>query len=170
MQWDVSPVFPQSTTLPGQNNDLTSYMLANQSAVFTAYGFDAPRRSSDPSLGPEWDGVYDFIGVGALAAFNNSWEILAWGYDTRGDGYTVFYETPVAANGAPSGLDIDSRSENGPSPQTLNSIYDALMRLGNKELTGLVHSMRKLVMDGLRTGIPPVQCDITCVNNTNAPT
>ena len=67
-------------------------------------------------------------------------------------------------------VDIDSRSEDGPSPQTLNSIYDALVGLGNKELTGLVHSMRKLVMDGLRTGIPPVQCDITCVNNTNAPT
>ena len=170
MQYDASPVFPQSTTLPGQNNDLTSFQLANQSALFTAYGIDTPRRSNNPSLGPEWEAVYDFVGTGALAAVNNTWELLAWGYDTHGDGYLVIYETPVASNGAPSGLDIESRSEDGPSPQTLNGIYDALVRLGNEELTGLVRSTQRLVRDGRRSGTPPVQCDAACVNNTNSST
>ncbi|CAL1699634.1 unnamed protein product [Somion occarium] len=72
MQYDSSPVFPQSATLPGQNNDLTSYQTANSSTILTVYGIDTPRRSNDPSLGPEWDVVYDFVGMGNLAAINNS--------------------------------------------------------------------------------------------------
>lgn len=167
MQYDGSPVFPQSSTLPGQNNDLTSYQLANDSTVFTAYGIDTPRRSNDPSLGAEWEAVYDFVGTGSLAATNNTWELLAWGYDTRGDGYMAIYETPVAESGQPSGLDILSRSENGPGAGTLKGIYDALLTLGNTELSGLVHSTQKLVIDGQRTGMPPVQCDVGCVNNIN---
>ena len=169
MQYDFSPVFPQSTSTPGRNNDITSFQLANQSTVFTAYGIDTPRRSKDPSLGPEWDAVYDFTGMGALATVTNTWQIIAWGYDTLGDGYLVLYETPVAATGASSGLDIESRSENGPSLETLIRIYSALTALGNEELTGLVYSMQKQVVDGRRSGTPPVQCDIACVNNTGLP-
>lgn len=168
-QWDSSPLFPQSTGLPGQNNDLTSYQLANDSTVVTAYGIDTPRRSNDPSLGPEWDSVYDFDGTGALASVNNSWELLAWGYDTCGDAYTIIYETPVVAINSLSGLDIDSRSEHRPSPKTLEGIYDALTHLNNTELTELVRTTRKLVVDGRRTELPPVECDARCVDNTNLP-
>ena len=168
MQYDGSPVFPQSDTLPGQNNDLTSYTLANQTEVLTAYGIDTPRRSNDPSLGPEWEAVYDFVGTGGLATVNNTWEMLAWGYDTYGDGYHVVDETPVARTGAPAGLDILSRSEGGPSTETLKEIYGALVQLDNAELTELVHSTRKLIVDGNRSGSPPVACDTACVNNTDA--
>ena len=94
--------------------------------------------------------------------------MLAWGYDTYGEGCHVVYETPVARTGAPAGLDILSRSECGPSTETLKGIYSALVQLNNAELTGLVHSSRKLVVDGKRSGSPPVACDTACVNNTYA--
>ncbi|KAK7685979.1 hypothetical protein QCA50_010789 [Cerrena zonata] len=63
-------------TLPGQNNDLISYQLANDSTILTAYGIDTHRRSNDPSMGSEWDAIYGLVGSGALVPDNNSWNFL----------------------------------------------------------------------------------------------
>lgn len=165
-QADTSPIFPQSAETPGQNNDLTSFQLAGSTTIHTAYGIDTPRRSNQKSLGPEWDHVYDFVGAGALSAVNNTWELLAWGYDTCGIGYLVIYETPVAATGAPAGLDIESKIDTGPSKETLREIYSALRGLGNEELTRLVGQTVPLVQNGARTGVDPVVCGVDCLNNT----
>ena len=168
MQWDSSPVFPQSDPFPGLYNDLASGQLANQSSIITDYGIDTPRRYSDPSLGPEWEAVYEYTGTGALAAINETWEVLAWGYDASGDGYIVIYETASADNNsAPPGLEIASRSENGPSAETVKAILHGLASLGDAGLTGLACSTQKIVVDGRRTGMPPVQCDAPCMNNTS---
>lgn len=165
LQWDVSPFFPQSDVLPGQNNDLSSFQLANSTTVNTAYGVDTPRRSNNPSLSPEWDDVYDFVGTGSLSPINNSIEILAWGYDTIGVPYVVIYETPVAATGAPSDIDINTRSDTSPSKATLTKIFDALLSLNNAEITALVQQTVPLVQNGARRGSGPVVCDAACVNN-----
>lgn len=169
-QYDASPVFPQSAEIPGQNNDLTSFQVPNSSTIYTAYGIDTPRRSTQESLGPEWDHVYDFAGTGAIAAVNNTWELLAWGYDTCGVGYMVIYETAVAANDSPSSLDIESRLDVGPSHETLVEIYEQLRGLGSEELTNLVEETVQLVQNGDRRGLGPVSCDAACINNTRVVT
>ncbi|CAL1699618.1 unnamed protein product [Somion occarium] len=166
MHSDTSPVFPQSSKLPGQNNDVVSYQIANSTTILTEHTIDTPRRSKDPSLGPEWDAVYDTVGTGNMAAVNNTWELLAWGYDTCGDGYLVIYETATPIIRSPSGLDIESRSENGPSPETLADIFVELLALNNTELSELVKGTVKQVVDGRRWGMSPVECDAHCVNNT----
>ena len=160
-------MFPQSDVLPGQNNDLSSYQLPNSTVVQTAYGIDTPRRSNDKTLGPEWDDVYDFVGTGFLSSVNNSIEVLSWGYDTLGVPYLVLYETPVAATGAPADIDIESRSDTGPTKATLSKLFDALLALNNPEITQLVHQTVQLVQNGARNNLGPVVCDAACVNNTN---
>ncbi|KAI0786490.1 hypothetical protein C8Q75DRAFT_276172 [Abortiporus biennis] len=167
-QFDSSPVFPQSIDFPGQNNDLTSFQAPNSTIIHTGFGIDTPRRSNDKSLGSEWNDVYDFVGTGAFSETNNTWELLAWGYDTCSDGYMVIYETPVAANGAPAGLDIESRTDSGPSSDTLNELFTALRKLNNQALSSLVSETVPLVQNGARDGMPPVACDAACVNNTSS--
>ncbi|THH31224.1 hypothetical protein EUX98_g2993 [Antrodiella citrinella] len=167
LQWDSSPLFPQSDVLPGQNNDLDSYQLENSTVVITAYGVDTPRRSNDKSLGAEWDDVYDYVGKGNISPDNNTFEIISWGYDTDGVPYAVIYETPVAATDATAGLDIESRSDTGPSETTLQAIKDALLSLGNEQITELVNQTVPLVQNGARKGSAPVVCDAFCVDNSD---
>ena len=160
-------MFPQSTTLPGQDNDVYSYQFINQSDIVTEYGVDTPRRSSDTSLGPEWDSVYDYAGTGAHVTANETWEVLAWGYDMVGDGYLVVYEAGATENGTLTpGLDIMSRSEDGPCMETVDAIFRGLVQLGDAGLTELTHSTQKAAIDGRRGGMPPTPCDAACMNNT----
>lgn len=158
-QFDSSPVFPGNASYPfGRNNDLTSFQTKNSSTIITAYGFDTPRAS----LGPF---VFDYVGTGVFDVINNTWELMAWGYDTCGNGYFLNYETPVAATGAPADLDIQSRVEDGPSEETLQELIKGVEALGNDELTKLAQQLTKLPIDGRRSGKPPVVCDEACVEN-----
>lgn len=168
MQWNSSPVFPQSSTLPGQNNDLTSYQFGNSTVIATSYGIDTPRRSNDKSLGPEWDDVYDFVGNGKLAALNNTFEVLAWGYDTSGIPYHVVYETLVVATNSPTDIDVLSGSDTGPSKATLTEIFNALYTFKNAQVTQIARQVMPLTQNGARRGLGPVVCDEACVNNDNS--
>ena len=78
MQYDSYPILPTCEaatpgdcgpgTFPGQLVDLTSFTTSGGGGkVHTAFGYDTPRRLNDPSLGPEWDAVYDFKGAGDLS-------------------------------------------------------------------------------------------------------
>lgn len=167
LQWNPSPHFPENGTLPGQNNDLSSFQLAGDTTIHTAYGIDTPRRSNDPTLGPGWADIYDFVGTGGLRTINNSIEMIAWGYDTDGVPYAVMYETPVLdpSNLGPADIDIDSRSDTGPTNATLGVIFDELLKLGNKEIAALTEQIVPLVQNGARRGLGPVVCDAACVNN-----
>ena len=154
----------------GQHVDLTSYQVsANDSHVYTAYGIDTPHYNSN--YGYEYTGVYDFRGNGTLSAVQNSWEVVAWGYDTDGIEFQALYETAVipAAAQSPAGLDILSKSVNGPSAETLYAIYSAVAGLGNTNLTAILPTIKPLVHDGRRDGLVPVICNEACLNNTNLP-
>ncbi|TCD61344.1 hypothetical protein EIP91_008571 [Steccherinum ochraceum] len=166
LELDSSPVFPQSAALLGQANDLSSYTLPNSTILQTGYGVDTPRRSRDKTLGPEWDDVYDFVGNGVLAITDTSFAFLAWGYDTIGVPYVVIYESPVTLTGIPSAIDIESRSQGGPSKATLDKIFQELRALNNPEITQLVYQIKPLVRNGNRANTGPVVCDAACVNNT----
>ena len=100
-----------------------------------------------------------------MTAVNNSIEFLEWGYDTLGVPYVVIYETAVASSGAPPDIDIESRSDTGPSEATLSEIRDALLALNNAQITALVHQVVPLVQNGARRGSGPVVCDEACVSN-----
>ncbi len=165
-QADLSPLFPQSLDAPGQINDLLSYQLGNSSTIQTVYAIDTPRRSTQKSLGPGWDYVHDYAPARGIPGFSNAWEFLAWGYDTWGVGYIVLYEAPVASAGISACFDILSRSDIGPSRDTLEGIHKALRGLGNADLTGLVGQIIPLVQNGARRGMDPVACDAACLNNT----
>lgn len=165
LQYNPSPFFPQSSLLPGQDNDLSSFQIGNSSVITTAYGVDTPRRSNDKSLGPEWDDVTDFVGTGNLATMANSIEYISWGYDTLGVPYTVNHETAMPQFDFPTDINVASASDKGPSNATLTEIYNALLALDNAEITRLVQEIRPLVHDGARRGLGPVVCDTSCVNN-----
>ena len=60
IQWSPFPIFPQSSTLPGQLHDFTIYQTKDDPAVKTFYAVDTPKRSVNKTLGPEWDDVYDY--------------------------------------------------------------------------------------------------------------
>lgn len=166
MQGDSYPAFPANASLPGQTNDVTSFQQPNSSTIITSYGIDTPRRSSDTRLGLEWEAVFDFQGVGAMSTTNNSWAVLAWGYDTCGIPYFVAYESEIADINDPPGLVIHSRSDQGPTKETLAEIFSSLRAVGNKEITALVEQTKPTIQDGERRGQAPVVCNDACVNNT----
>ena len=182
LEFDSSPILPTCfspdpaayplSTFPGQNVDLQTWSAAandsvgNSSTVLSAFGVDTPRRTDFSALGRGWDSVFDFAGTGALAGVNNTWELLAWGCDEKGDGHMAIYETAVSSGYAPPEVDIESRSEAGPSAATLEAIYRALRALGNEDLDALVANVTKLTVDGRRDGQPPFVFGPSCVNNT----
>jgi len=180
MQFDSYPTLPScmafspSTclpgTFPGQLVDLTSFNLpnttTNSSVIGTAFGYDTPRRSNEPRLGPGWDGVYDFHGAGPLNRTMNSWEIVAWGEDENGDRWWVLYETPATgSNPQPAAISVESRVETGPTESVLTGVKVRLKALGNKELSKMVDEIVSVAIDGRRTEQSPVICSTACQQN-----
>lgn len=101
-----------------------------------------------------------------MASTNNTWSILSWGYDTCGIPFFVAYESEIVAVNNPPGLDIQSKSDQGPTKETLDDILASLKALGNKDITALAKQTVATVQDGERRGLPPVACDAACINNT----
>lgn len=160
-QLDLSPVFPQSAETPGLLNDLTTAQIGNSPALHAIYVIDTPLRSINESFGPKWDDTFQGVGVGGAAGFNLTWAIVAWGYDTIGVGYFVIYEHSPPN----SAFDIFSRSDGGPSPETLRSIDEAMRKLGDQQLSQIIDRIVPMVQNGARRGSPPFQCDATCIND-----
>jgi len=180
MQFDTYPVLPSCTTpfpsacppgtFPGQLVNLTSYDLPNtttdSSVINTAFGYDTPRRLNEPSLGPGWNGVYDFRGTGPLNSATNSYEIVAWGKDENGDDWWVLYETPATGSDPQAAaISVESRVETGPTQAVFSGVKERLKSLGNEELSELVDGIVPIAVDGRRTGQLPVVCDTACQQN-----
>jgi hypothetical protein len=171
-QHDCYPVLPTNTSVTsGLQIDLTSFNLPPNPSnatlnemILTAFGYDTPLTNIAPS-------VYRFDGTGYLSGVSNIWEETAWGYDTKGVGYRVEYETAVVGEGPC--VNILSREETGPSQETLKEIFNSMRELyaGNESLLELVQNVTQLVVDGRRTATAPVACDMSCVDNADlAPT
>lgn len=175
-QHDAYPVFPSGSypgllpnaTINASNPpvvDLTSFNsnATNDTNVYTAFGYDWPR----PGIPKGW--VFDWEGTGTLSKTGNTWELLAWGFDTTGAEWTLIYETPVprsnASVGAPAALDIECRNKNGPSNETYSTIMKGIKKLAIPELTALADQIRLLSTDHRRDGSPPIACDEVCVEN-----
>lgn len=106
---------------------------------------------------------YTYIPTGPLAFANNTWEVIAWGYDSNAVPYAVLYETP--ADAGPPCLDIISREDKGPSKDTLKAIYDGIKDLRNSDLNTLLASVVKLTQNRGRNGQLFPSCNATCQTN-----
>lgn len=158
-----------NASVPGQTNDLSSYNLGDDPHVYTIYGIDTP-RSATTSASHDVRFVSDFRGGGIFRNNTNTIELLAWGYDTHGVPFSVLYETAVQGPGTaanPAGLDIESKSGQGPSRRTVRAIRDAIDALGDPGLTAVARQLTLLGRDGRRRGTAPVVCDEACLNNLN---
>ena len=165
---DISPL--ANSSVPGQTNDLSSYNLGDDPHVYTIYGIDTP-RSANTIAGHDVRFVSDFRGGGIFRNNTNTIELLAWGYDTHEVPFLVLYETAVQGPGTganPAGLDIESRSEHGPSRPTIRTIHAAIDALGDPGLTAVARQLKRLGRDGRRRGEAPVVCDEACLNNLNS--
>jgi len=166
-QSDTYPVLPtDGSDPPGRQYDVVSFSAVADATdatlgpvVVTAFGYDTPL----PHVAP---GVYRFHGSGALAHVTNTWEVLAWGYDSDAVAWRLEYET--AHSGGVPNFNILSREETGPSPRTLAAIFDAMEHLfhDDADLLALARNLTALPLDGRRTGLPPVACDEACMLNT----
>lgn len=141
----------------GKRTDLSSFQIVNNETVFTSYGEDTP------TVIP---GVYHYQGTGILEQANDTLEILAWGYDCRGDGYRISYSTATEFTKTPASLDVLSRTKKGPDAATLGKIQSALIALGNAEVTALAKAIGPALQDSGRDGQAPIQkCDDECKTN-----
>ena len=160
MQWTLSPT--ETTPLDGTLQDLTSEFSLNETSfVFKNYGIDIP-TVKDGKLIPD---SYFYVPTGPLAFANNTWEVIAWGYDSNGVPYSVVYETPADAGLVGPSLDIISRDDNGPSKLTLDAIHEGIKGLHNDQLDKLLASEVKLKQNGGRNGQRYPSCNATCVTN-----
>ncbi len=78
----------------------------------------------------------------------------------------AFYEGQEANGGAAPALDIVSRSEEGPTDETLYAVYSALASLGNGNITALVRNVTA-TPNSRQVVVGPVACGEACMNNTN---
>jgi len=144
MQWTLSP--RPNNSFDDTLNDLTSFQFLNTTKVWALYGIDSRMVIDNTTLRDS----YDYKPSGAFAFAFNSWEVIAWGYDCEGVPYAVVYETPAFQT--PAAFDIISRSDKGPTKNTIDMIHRAVADLRNNELSGMLAQVKKLVQNGGRNG------------------
>jgi hypothetical protein len=108
--------------------------------------------------------VFIFNATSYLIA-NTIYEVVAWGYDSNGDGYFMTYDGPTTGTGSPSDLTIYSRIEGGLGNALRSAIVQAFTGFENSELTQGAESLKKVPLDGRRAGMPLVSCDQACTEN-----
>ena len=158
MQWTLSPREPN--TLDDSLTDLVSWQTPNSSNVFLFYGVDTPTVVG----GIRQHDAFDWVPPAPANVVNNTWEVIAWGYDAVSVPYVVLYETPAVGQNQ-SAFDIISRSDKGVANSTLHSISEGLAVLGNQELITLAGQAQLLKQDGGRNGQLYPICNATCMTN-----
>ena len=159
---------PNDTSPYGFQTDLTSYNTLNLSdnKVYTAFGYDHPR----PDVGPL---AFLFTGTGLLK-IDTYWELLGWGYDKDGIAFRVEYEYQQPSQGYPPSINFSSREETGLADNSTTYIelrrQLAALFHGHDELSALLKNVTATVIDGRRTGQPPVDCGKACIENLDLAT
>lgn len=160
MQWTLYPT--GTFGIDGTLQDLTTEFAVNETSfVFKNYGIDTPTVINGAPV-PD---SYTYIPTPPLAFANNTWEVIAWGYDSEGVPYAVVYETPEDGGLIGPVLDIISRSDKGPTKATLDAIYDGINDLHNDALDVLLKAVVVLPQNGARNGELYPSCNATCQAN-----
>ncbi len=164
MQWTLSAT--QNYSYDDTLNDLTTFQMKNLSnpTIYEIYGVDNPLLVGNTAARD----AYDFRPTGFYAPYNNTWQVIGWGYDGRGIPWAVMYEDASQSQPGPS-FDIISRSDNGPEKRTLDLIHARVKEFKNEVLTSLLNSTVQLVQDGGRNGQSWPTCNATCMQNRKTP-
>jgi len=164
MQWTLYPTGTYG--IDGTLQDLTSEFALNKTSfVFKNYGVDTPTVINGQPV-PD---SYTYVPTPPLIFANNTWEVIAWGYDSDGVPYAVVYETPADGGLVGPSLDVISRSDKGPSKPTLDAIYDGINDLHNDALSAVLKIVVKLTQNGGRNGELFPSCNATCQTNGTLP-
>jgi hypothetical protein len=158
MQWTLSPREPN--TLDDTLTDVASWQTVNSSQIFLFYGIDTPTIVG----GIEQHDSYNWVPPVPANVANNTWEVIAWGYDAISVPYIVLYETASVGENQCI-FDIISRSDQGVTNETLDAINNGLTALGNQELITLAGQAKPLRQDGDRYGELYPICNATCMTN-----
>jgi hypothetical protein len=152
MQWTLTSISQSNDSAASTHlQDLTTYYINGSEYPF--YGFDSPIVTN----------AYTYIPTGLIANYNNTWTVIAWGYDSMGVPYSVLYET--AAYQSVPYLDFISRDECGIQDDTFQLLQDGVRHLNNIELNSLLANVTKLTQSGARNGQPYPSCNATCMTN-----
>ena len=158
VQLDMYPLLPTNSSVPfSPHINLVSSQTVNSSNISTVYAIVKPVQHGPPF-------VFDFTATGYLIA-TNVYDVIAWGYDSAGNGYFVTYDGPTKQLGSPSDLTFYSRKEKGPTKPTLAAILKIVRAFDNSELTARANSVTKVPSDSRREGMLPVACDAGCMQN-----
>ena len=95
----------------------------------------------------------------------NTWELMAWGYDTEGVGYIFLYEDPPSTGGK-ANICFEVRKWGHPTLETRTKLLSAVRDFGIPELTSMADSITPLRHDDRRDRSSPFACDEACMNNT----
>ena len=160
MQWTT---YPTGTNIFDNTlNDLTTFQVRNLSnpTVYQIYGVDDPISIGGTLVRD----AFNYRPTGVIAAENNTWQIIGWGYDEKKVPWAVLYEDPSlhTVNGS---FDVVSRSDKGPGEDTMRMITRAVKALGNEKLVGLMGASQLLLQDGGRNGQTFPKCNESCVAN-----
>ncbi|KAF9870572.1 hypothetical protein CkaCkLH20_11878 [Colletotrichum karsti] len=190
LQWDLTPAIATCEknntadctqgTLAGELNEITTWTPAdNKTARNGAIGgggrevasvraYNTPRRLNFPALNSDWDAVFDnTILEGPGKGFMQSWSVVYWGVDVEKLPFMVVHETPpMFPNGDIGGTAIHAISinRNGPDHDSLSAVLEALMNLGNAELTRDIEKMAATKWDDALKGGPAI-CGPGCMKN-----
>lgn len=137
-------------------------------SIASIFAYDTPRRLADPTLGPEWDGVFDVrVTDGVIEGFAEEWSVLYWGVDALDEPFMIVYEgeggtSPESA--MPPCVDAMSRSVNGPDAESLEKVLKALEELGDVDFSEELQAMGAVMWDHeLEEGAPI--CGKGCMAN-----
>jgi hypothetical protein len=152
MQWTLTPISQADNSAPStQIQDLTTYYINGTEYLF--YGVDTPTVRD----------AYHYQPTGPLAIENNTWEVMAWGYDSAAVPFAVLHET--AAYRAVPFLDFISRDECGIQHDTFEALKEGVKSLRNSVLDKMLGGVTKLVQNGATNGQPYPTCNATCMVN-----
>lgn len=189
-QWDLSPVMAtceQNTTaacppgtVAGVLNELTTWVPAdNKTALNGAIGgggrelasvraYNTPRRLNYPALNSDWDAVFDnTIVLGPGTGFMQTWSVVYWGLDVHRLPFMIVHEAPATFPSGEIGtpaVHVISINPVGPGEESLAEVLEALVSLGNGELTNEINSLGATKWDDDLEGGPAI-CGSKCLRN-----
>ena len=157
-EFDNSPFLQQPKNGSQTNNDLATWnaQCENDTNVYSIFLHDIERSSNSS--------VFDTRATGPLSNQSNTWELMAWGYDTEDVGYIFLYEDAPSTGGLANTC-FEVREWGHPTTETREALLAELRRFVVPELNILADEIKALRHDDRRSGQSPYSCDEACQSN-----
>ena len=142
------------------NNDLATWnaQCENDTKVYSIFLHDTEELPGSF--------VFNTHATGRLSNQTNTWELMAWGYDTEGVGYIFLYEDAPTTGGL-ANICFEVREWGHPTQETRTAVLNAVRAFDVPELTDMTDKIVPLRHDGRRDGLRPFACDKACMDNAH---